>query len=88
MVRQSGAVSPADTHDGVGRFESAAYLTSLEQHLTDSAVLDMAGTILGRTYAVEYGDSWTTTSNSSRKAMGNCVSPTKIDADAPFRVQV
>ena len=31
-----------------------------------------------RTYAVEYGDSWATASNSSRKAMGNCVSPNKI----------
>ena len=29
----------------------------------------------GRTYAVEYGDSQATASNSSRKAMGNCVSP-------------
>jgi len=29
-------------------------------------------------YAVEYGDSWATASNSSRKAMGNCVSPNKI----------
>jgi hypothetical protein len=28
-----------------------------------------------RTYAVEYGDSQATASNSSRKAMGNCVSP-------------
>jgi len=44
-----------------------------------------------RTYAVEYGDSWATTSNSSRKAMGNCVSPNGLRAgtslsEAPFRV--
>jgi Tol biopolymer transport system component len=32
-------------------------------------------TIVVRTYAVEYGDSQATASNSSRKAMGNCVSP-------------
>lgn len=31
---------------------------------------------LFRTYAVEYGDSWATASSSSRKATGNCVSPT------------
>ena len=34
-----------------------------------------------RTYAVEYGDSWATASNSSRKAMSNSVSP-KLDANA------
>jgi hypothetical protein len=28
-----------------------------------------------RTYAVEYGDSQATASNSSRKAVGNCISP-------------